>query len=151
MQRRVENGRWFLAFREIIDDAHHVVDRAGEHHVGRAGNVRCEESLRVGQDRIIGRGRLDTEDVESGRRKVTALQRCAERRFIDQYSAVHIDDDRAVFHRSQDFGIDEVLILLATRRAHDDVVGVANGIEEFVGRIGIDAVGRALGVDVRTA
>ena len=65
MRGCIRDRQWSLVVFEIVDDAHDIVERPGQHHVGGPGDVRGNECLRIGEQRIGWICRLDAQDVET--------------------------------------------------------------------------------------
>ena len=113
--------------------------------LGRGAEVRGEDHLGTAEEFVIGRGRLDFENVEGRSGDLARLEPLEEGGFVDQSAARAVDDAHAGFHDFDPRRVHEMFGLGRHRHVQGDEVGLGNGFLDGLAELNTHRLGLARG------
>ena len=127
MRRRSQTSGFRESLRPAAaKDRDRNVSRCERESTGRldrvAGDVGCEHDIRRGQYRIVGRRRLDLEDIERRPADPPLPQGFRKRPLVDQRSPRGVDQDRRRLHGAKPLPVDDVEGFPGQRQVQGDDV-----------------------------
>ncbi len=109
------------------------IDEAGAGFAAGPGDVGGDEAVLGGEERVVGFGGFDGEDVEASSGDAAFVEGFGEGGFIDEGAAAGVDDHGLAFHEAEGALADEVLGGIGERAVEADDVGQAEDVVDFGG------------------